>query len=122
MQSFNFVDQINADLRKKLTDEEKAWKSVDSALVSAERQAEDQRQRLREANDQLASSKEQIAALRKKLEKAQKLKDRAEKLRVEAEKAKIEAKKAKDDAEQHGYDVGVAETEDALRAEVPVVY
>ena len=27
----------------------------------------------------------------------------------------------KDETEQHGYDVGVVETEDALRAEVPVV-
>ena len=29
--------------------------------------------------------------------------------------------RGKDEAEQHGYDVGVAETEDALRAEVPTV-
>ena len=122
VQSFNFVDQINADLRKKLTDEEKARKSADSALESAERQVEDQRQRFREANDQLASSKEQIAALRKKLEKPQKLKDRAEKLRAEAEKAKIEAEKARNETEQHGYDVGIAKTENALRAKVPVVY
>ena len=122
VQSFNFVDQINADLRKKLTDEEKARKSADSALESAERQAEDQRQRLCEANDQLASSKEQIAALRKKLEKAQKLKDWAEKLRAKAEKAKIEAEKARNETEQHGYVVGIAKTEDALQAKVPVVY
>ena len=33
----------------------------------------------------------------------------------------MEAKKARDEAEQHGYDVGVAETEDALRAKVPTV-
>ena len=33
----------------------------------------------------------------------------------------MEAEKARDEAEQHGYDVGVAETEDALRAEVPAV-
>ena len=33
----------------------------------------------------------------------------------------MEAKKARDEVEQHGYDVGVAETEDALRAKVPTV-
>ena len=35
-------------------------------------------------------------------------------MRVEVEKAKIEAEKASDEAEQHGYDVGIAETEDTL--------
>ena len=57
--------------------------------------------------DQLASSKTQIAALKKKLE--------------EVEKAKALAEKAKDEAEQYRYDLGVAETEDALRAEVLAV-
>ena len=33
----------------------------------------------------------------------------------------MKAEKARDEAGQHGYDVGVAETEDALRAEVPAV-
>ena len=49
--------------------------------------------------------------MKKKLEKA-------EKAKVLAEEARDEAVKAKDAAEQHGYDVGVAETEDSLRAEV----
>ena len=75
VQSFNIADQSNTDLRKKLTEEERARRSANSALESAQRQAEDQRQRLCEANDQLASSNEQIAALRKKLEESQKLKD-----------------------------------------------
>ena len=69
---------------------------------------------VREAIDQLAASKEQLATIRKQLEEAQKLKD-------QAEKAKAEVEKAKDEAEQYGYDVGVAETEEALRAEVPTV-
>ena len=55
------------------------------------------------------------------MEEAQKLKDQAEKLKAEAEKAKIKAEQAKEEAEQHGYDVGVAKTEDTLRAEVPAV-
>ena len=76
---------------------------------------------MHDANDQLSSSKEQIAALRKKLEEAQKLKDQAERLKTKAENAKMEAKKAWDEVEQHGYDVGVAETEETLRVEVPVV-
>ena len=33
----------------------------------------------------------------------------------------MEAEKAWDEAEQHGYDIGVAEIEDVLRAEVPIV-
>ena len=33
----------------------------------------------------------------------------------------VKAEKERDEAEQHGYVVGVAETEDALRVEVPAV-
>ena len=33
----------------------------------------------------------------------------------------MEAENARDKAEQHGYDVGVAETEDTLKAKVPTV-
>ena len=62
-----------------------------------------------------------MATLKKQLEEAQRLKDQAEKSKAEAEKAKIEAKKAKDEAEQKGYDLGVAETEETLKAEVPTV-
>ena len=45
----------------------------------------------------------------------------AEKARLQAEEDKLKAEKERDEAEQHGYDVGVTETEDALRAEVLVV-
>ena len=62
-----------------------------------------------------------MAALKKQLEEAQRLTDQAEKAKVEAEKAKAQAERERDEVEQHGYDVGVAETEDALRAEVPAV-
>ena len=44
-----------------------------------------------------------------------------EKARLQAEEDKTKAEKERDEAEQHGYDVGVVETEDALQAEVPVV-
>lgn len=62
-----------------------------------------------------------MAALKKQLEEAQKLKDQAEKPREEAEKAKVEAEQAKNVAEQKGYDLRVAETEETLKAEVPMM-
>ena len=74
-----------------------------------------------EANEQLATSNEQLAALKKQLEEAKKLRDQAEKARVQAEEDKAKAEKERDEAEQNGYDVGVAETKDALRAKVPTV-
>ena len=69
----------------------------------------------------MAASKEQLATLKKQLEEVQKLRDQMEKAKAEAKKAKAKAEREKDEAEQHGYDVGVVETEDALRAEVPAV-
>ena len=45
------------------------------------------------------------------MEEVKKAKDQAEKVKEEAEKARGEA-------EQEGYDIGVAETEEALRVEV----
>ena len=62
-----------------------------------------------------------MAVLKQQLEEANKLKDQAEKAKMQAEEDKVKAKKERDEAEQDGYDVGVAETEDALRAEVPTV-
>ena len=90
-------------------------------MDSAKRQAESQRKLACEANDQLAAAKEQLATLRKQLEETQRLRDQAEKAKAEAEEAKAKAKREKEEAEQHGYDVGVAEIEDALRAEIPAV-
>ena len=52
--------------------------------------------------------------MKKKLEEAKKAK-------ALAEEARDEAVKTKDVAEQHGYDVGVVETKDSLRVEVPTV-
>ena len=114
VQTLAVAENSNADLKKRLTAKKQARKSADSALEGAERQVESQRKLAREANDQLAASKEQLAALKKQLEEAQRLRD-------QAEKAKAKAERERDEAEQHGYDVGMVETEDALRAEVPVV-
>ena len=121
VQTLIVVKNSNVDLKKKLTAEEQARKSAESALDSAKKQAESLRKLAREANDQLVAAKEQLAILRKQLEEAQKLRDQAERAKAEAEEAKAKAEREKEEAEQHGYDVGVAETEDALRAEVPTV-
>ena len=121
VQTLTIAENSNVDLKKRLTAEEQARKSVVAALKGAERQAESQRKLVHEANEQLAASKEQLAALKKQLEEAQRLRDQAEKARVQAEEDKAKAEKERDEAEQHGYDVGVAETEDALKAEVPAV-
>ena len=62
-----------------------------------------------------------MAALKQQLEEAKKLKEQAEKAKIQAEEDKAKAEKERDEVEQHGYDVGVAKTEDALRAKVPAV-
>ena len=62
-----------------------------------------------------------MAALKQQLDEANKLKNLAEKAKLQAEEDKVKAEKERDEAEQHGYDVGVTETEDALRAKVPTV-
>ena len=90
-------------------------------MDSAKRQAESQRKLACEANDQLAAAKEQLATLRKQLEETQRLRDQAEKAKTEAEEAIAKAEREKEEAEQHGSNVGVAEAEDALRAEVLTV-
>ena len=51
MQTLNIAEQNNVDLKKKLADEEHAYRSADLALEGAQRQAEDQRKRLRETTN-----------------------------------------------------------------------
>ena len=97
-----------------LQEEQKERKYATATLQNVEKQAESQRQLLRNAEEQLTSSKNQISALKKKLEEVKKAK-------ALAEKARDEAKKAQDEVEQHEYNVEVAETEEALRAKVPAV-
>ena len=91
-------------------------------MKGAETQAENQRKLTNEIKGQLIATKEQIVALKQQLEEANRLKDLAEKARLQAEEEKLKAEKEKNEAEQHDYDVGVVETEDALRAEVPAIY
>ena len=58
VQSLTIAENSNVDLKKRLTAEEQARKSVVAALKGAERQAESQRKLVHEANEQLAASKE----------------------------------------------------------------
>ena len=51
MQTLNVAEQSNAELKKKMADEEHTRKSADSALERAQRQAENQRKLIRKAND-----------------------------------------------------------------------
>ena len=115
MDAFHVAEKSNQELKRKLLEEERERKSVVVALDNTERQAEFQRVLLCNAKDQLAASKEHIIVLKKKLEEVEKAKD-------QAEKAREEAKKAREEAEQQGYDIRVADTKKALRAEVSGVY
>ena len=58
VQTLTIAENNNADLRKKLTAEEQARKSIDAALKGAEKQAKSQRKLTNEAKEQLAASKE----------------------------------------------------------------
>ena len=67
VEAFKIADQSTQDLRHKLEKEERARKSADSALGSAQRQAKDQRILCRKAKDQLAAAKGHIKFLKKKI-------------------------------------------------------
>ncbi|XP_050251818.1 stress response protein NST1-like [Quercus robur] len=121
VQTLTISEQDLVAAKKKLAVEEQARKSADSALEGFQKQAKDQRKRLREANEELKAAREHVAVLKKHLEETQKLREQAEKSREEAERAKAEAEQATNEAEQKGYEIGVAETEETLKAEVPMV-
>ena len=93
MQTLNVAEQSNAELKKKLANEEHARKSADSALEGVQRQAENQRKLVHEANDQLATSKEQLVTLRKQLEEAQRLRDQVEIAKAKARRQKPRSRK-----------------------------
>ena len=121
VQTLTIAENSNTNLRKRPTAEEQARKSADAVLKGAEKQAESQRKLTNEGKEQMVAFKEQVVALKQQLKEAKKLKDQAGKAKMQVEENKAKAKKERDEAKQHGYDVGVAETEDTLKAEVPVV-
>ena len=121
VQTLSKSEQDLVDARKKLQVEEEARKSAESTSEGYQKQAEGQAKLLREANAELKKTQEQVLVLKKHLEETQKLREQAEKLKEQAETAKINSEQAMNEAEQRGYEIGIAETEKALRAEVPEV-
>ena len=115
-------------VRENLKEATRAKDSTEAGLAGAQKQAEDQIRRLKEAEEQLQIAKEQIVDLKKKLAEAEEAKnvaiwakDEAVKAKEEAELARTEAECSKEKAEDEAYDAGVAETEAALKAQVPGV-
>ena len=99
--------------------------NAESSLTNAKKQAEDQTRRLLEVEDQLKIANEQIADLKKKLVEAEGAKNVAEwakdealRAKEEAEFARAEVKGSKEEAQEEAYDLGVAETQAALKAQV----
>ncbi|XP_050241285.1 uncharacterized protein LOC126690203 [Quercus robur] len=118
VQTLSKSEQDLADARKKLLVEEEARKSVESTSEGYQKQAEEQARLLRETTVELKKTQKQALVLKKHLEETQKLREQAEKLKEQAEKAKINAEQAMNEAKQRGYEIGIAETEKALRAEI----
>ena len=58
VQTLTISEQDLPDTKKKLIAEEQACKSADSILEGFQKQAEDQRKRLREANEELKAARE----------------------------------------------------------------
>ncbi|KAK9983203.1 hypothetical protein SO802_032728 [Lithocarpus litseifolius] len=100
VKAYKLAEKKSQELTAKLTEAKRGKKSVEAALDKAKRQAKVQRKQLHQAEDELSMAISQIKMLIKKLE---------------------EAEKAKEQAEQDGHEVGVAETEEALRVEVSEV-
>ena len=106
----------------------KAKDSAEASLAGAQKQVEDQTRPLLEAEEQLQIAKEQIVDLKKKLAEAEGAKnvaiwarDEAVRAKGEAEFARTEVECSKEKTEEEAYDAGVAETEAALKAQVPGV-
>ena len=104
--------------------------STSAGLARAQKQAENQTKRLLEAEDQLQIAKELIKDLNKRLVTAEHDKGVAKYARDKAIRAKretefarneVEAEAAKETAEDDGYNVGVADTQASLKAQIPGV-
>ena len=100
VKALELIEKKSQDLIVELAEIDWDKKSAEATLDVVERQTEAQHKQLRQVEDELVAARGQIKTLTKKLEKAE---------------------KAKEQAEQEGYDVGVVETEEALRAEVSEV-
>ena len=115
--------------REDLKEMTRARHSAESSLASAQKQAEDQTRCLLKAEDQLQIAKKQSVDLKKKLAEVEGAKNVAEWARDKALRAKekamfvrVEAESSKEKAEEEAYDLGVAETQATLKAQVPGIY
>lgn len=97
MKTLAVAEKRIKELNTKLIEANRERKSAKVALAGVEKQAEDQLQQLRKVEKQLAIAKEQIDAQKKELEKSEEVAARAQ---------------------HNGYDIGVKEIENALRAQV----
>ena len=97
VEAFPLAKKRIQELNNQLTKADRERKSDDAALHMAEKQVETQCKQLCLTEDLLSIAKEQIRTMKTKLEEAEKVVEKVV---------------------QDGYDVGVAKTEEALRAEV----
>ena len=100
MKAFKLAKKKSQDLNAKPVEANRDKKSPEAALDGVERQAESQHKQFFQAEDELSIARGQIKVLTKKLK---------------------EAEKAKEQAKQDEYDIGVVETEEALKVEVSEV-
>ncbi|KAL0007968.1 hypothetical protein SO802_009470 [Lithocarpus litseifolius] len=110
--SFRTEEMVNY-CHRQMKEEEAKRHDADDRLKAAEESLQDTKRKLTEEE---RGKKSATAALENAERQAEML--ALQKKLAEAEAAREEAEKARDQAEQEGYDVGVAETEEALRAEV----
>ena len=97
LEAFKVAEKKIQKLNVKLTEADQEKKSVKAALQGAKRQVEAKHKQLQQAEDELATTNDHIKVLKKKIK---------------------EVKKARDQAEQDGYDIGVVETDEVLKAKV----
>jgi len=70
VETFIVVEKRIKDLNTKLNEADRERKSVEATLVGVEKQAKNQHQQLRRAEDQLVMAKKKKEAQKKKLKKA----------------------------------------------------
>ena len=97
LEAFKVAEKKIQKLNVKLTEADQEKKSVKAALQGAKRQVEAKHKQLQQAEDELTTTNDHIKVLKKKIK---------------------EVKKARDQAEQDGYDIGVVETNEVLKAKV----
>ncbi|XP_030948767.1 ensconsin-like [Quercus lobata] len=106
--------QLDGERKRRVTAVQTLSKSEQDLIVARKKlQSEEEARKSAE----LASEGYQ----KQHLEETQRLREKAEKLKEQSEKAKTKFEQAMNEAEQKGYELGRAETEKALRAEVPEV-